>query len=79
VVDNARGAIVGEVSVLRRHAGLRRVDLEVGAKRNRIEIELPTDLSLNLSSSVAFLPRHYRLYPASQAIENGKDRAASKV
>ena len=70
VVDNARGAIVGEVSVLRRHAGLRRVDLEVGAKRNRIEIELPTDLSLNLSSSVAFLPRRYRLYPASQAIEN---------
>ena len=39
VVDNARGAIVGEGSVLRRHAGLRRVDLEVGAKRNRIEID----------------------------------------
>ena len=70
VVDNARGAIVGEVSVLRRHAGLRRVDLEVGAKRSRIEIELPADLSLNLASPVAFLPRRYRLYPASQAIEN---------
>ena len=69
VLDNAPGAIVGEVSVLRRHAGLRRVDLEVGAERNRIEIELPADLSLNLASPVAFLPRRYRLYPASQAVE----------
>ena len=35
VVDNASGAIVGQVCVLRRHAGLRRVELEVGLKRNR--------------------------------------------
>ena len=69
VLDNAPVAIVGEVSVLRRHAGLRRVDLEVGAERNRIEIELPADLSLNLASPIAFLPRRYRLYPASQAVE----------
>jgi len=69
VLDNAPGAIVGEVSVLRRHAGLRRVDLEVGAERNLIEIELPADLSLNLASPIAFLPRRYRLYPASQAVE----------
>ena len=70
VLDNAPGAIVGELSVLRRHAGLRRVDLEVGAERSRIEIELPADLSLNLASPVAFLPRRYRLYPASQAVES---------
>ena len=70
VVDNARGAIVGEVSVLRRHAGLRRVDLEVGAERNRIEIELPADLSLNLASPIAFLPRRYRLYSASRGIDS---------
>jgi sulfate transport system ATP-binding protein len=76
VRDNAPGAIVGEVSVLRRHAGLRRVDLEVGAERNRIEIELPADLSLNLASPVAFLPRRYRLYPASRAVERGS--AASR-
>ena len=68
VVDNVSGAIVGEVTVLRRHAGLRRVDLEVGARRHRIEIELPADFSLNLASPVAFLPRRYRLYPASQAL-----------
>jgi sulfate transport system ATP-binding protein len=70
VVDNTSGAIVGQVCVLRRHAGLRRVDLEVGLTRNRIEIELPADFSLNLASPIAFLPRRYRLYPASQALES---------
>jgi sulfate transport system ATP-binding protein len=68
VVDDEAGAIVGEVCVLRRHAGLRRVDLEVGAKRNRVEIELPAELSLNRAGTVAFRPRRYRLYPASQAL-----------
>jgi sulfate transport system ATP-binding protein len=46
------------------------VELEVGAERNRIEIELPADFSLNLASPIAFLPRRYRLYPASQALES---------
>jgi sulfate transport system ATP-binding protein len=70
VVDNEPGTILGKVSVLRRHSGLRRVDLEVGSNKNRIEIELPADLSLNLARTVAFRPRRYRLYPASQAVES---------
>ena len=70
VVDSKPGAILGEVRVLRRHAGLRRADVEVGQKRDRIEIELPADLSLNFAGKVAFLPRRYRLYPASQALES---------
>jgi sulfate/thiosulfate transport system ATP-binding protein len=65
VVDDETGAILGVVLVLRRHAGLRRVDLEVGARRNRIEIELPADLSLDLARTVAFRPRRFRLYPAA--------------
>jgi sulfate transport system ATP-binding protein len=65
VVENEPGSILGEVSVLRRHAGLRRVDLEVGSRRDRIEIELPADLNLSLAQTVAFRPRHYRLYPAA--------------
>jgi sulfate transport system ATP-binding protein len=65
VVENEPGAISGEVMVLRRHAGLRRVELEVGAKRNRIEIELPADISLNPGAAVSFLPRRYRVFPAA--------------
>ena len=68
VVDDEPGAISGEVAVLRRHAGLRRVDLEVGTGRSRIEIELPADLSLNLARTIAFRPRRYRLFPASQPL-----------
>jgi len=70
VVDDESGAISGEVKVLRRHAGLRRVDLDVGAERNRIEIELPADLNLNPARSIAFRPRRYRLYPTSQALDS---------
>ena len=70
VVDDEFGVISGEVKVLRRHAGLRRVDLDVGAERNRVEIELPADLNLNPARSIAFRPRRYRLYPASQALDS---------
>jgi sulfate transport system ATP-binding protein len=70
VVDNESGAISGEVKVLRRHAGLRRVDLDVGTERNRVEIELPADLDLNPARSIAFRPRRYRLYPSSQALDS---------
>jgi sulfate transport system ATP-binding protein len=70
VVENESGAISGEVKVLRRHAGLRRVDLDVGPERNRVEIELPADLNLNPARSVAFRPRRYRLYPSSQALDS---------
>jgi len=62
VVDNEPGAIAGTVSVLRRHAGSRRVDLDVGTEQSRIEIELPADFNLNLAGTVAFRPRHYRLF-----------------
>lgn len=65
VVNNASGAIPGVVAVLRRHAGARRVDLEVDGGADRIEIELPADYSLNVSGRIAVLPRRYRLYPAA--------------
>jgi sulfate transport system ATP-binding protein len=68
VVDNESGAITGKVTVLRRHAGLRRVDLEVGSERNRIEIELPADLNLDPARTIAFRPHRYRLYPAPRML-----------
>jgi sulfate/thiosulfate transport system ATP-binding protein len=65
VVDEAPGAIAGVVSVLRRHAGLRRVDLEVGARRDRVEIELPAELDLDRERTVAFRPRRFALFPSA--------------
>jgi sulfate transport system ATP-binding protein len=49
---------------------LRRVDLDVGTERNRVEIELPADLNLNPARSIAFRPRRYQLYPASQPLDS---------
>jgi len=62
VVRNEPGAIPGVVSTLRRHGGSRRVELEVGERRDRIEIERPPDFSQSLKSRVAVMPRRWRLY-----------------
>ena len=57
--------IPGTVSALRRHAGWRRADLEVGSGGDRIEIEIPADKELKLGAKIGVRPRRYRLYPAS--------------
>jgi sulfate transport system ATP-binding protein len=65
------GAIPVEVQGLRRHGGTRRLDLEVSGRRDRIEIELPADLALDLSTGVSMRPRRYRLYPAADQTDLG--------
>jgi sulfate transport system ATP-binding protein len=57
------GTIPGVVSVLRRHAGTRRVDVAVDGVPDRVEIELPADYSINVSGRIAVRPRQFRLYP----------------
>jgi sulfate transport system ATP-binding protein len=66
VGNDLPGAIPGVVRALRRHGGSRRLDLEVGRRGDRIEIELPADCSLNLSGQIAVRPRRYRLYPVAK-------------
>ncbi len=67
VVGNKPGSIAGVVTVLRRHGGSRRIELEIGGRRDRIEIELPADIEQSLKSRVAVLPRRWRLYPAADS------------
>jgi sulfate transport system ATP-binding protein len=62
VVHDEPGGIAGVISMHRRHGGSRRVELEVGDRGDRIEIELPPDFSPSLRSRVAVLPRRWRLY-----------------
>ena len=61
-VVSDRTALFGTVSMLRRRGGSRRVELEVGDQGHRIEIELPPDFARSLRSSIAVLPRRWRLY-----------------
>jgi sulfate transport system ATP-binding protein len=68
VGSDLQGGIEGVVSILRRHAGSRRVELEIGNDRERrVEIELPANYKLSISGKVVFLPRHYRIFPDTEA------------
>ncbi len=67
IVQDAEHALWGTISAHRRHGGARRVEVAVGDKASRVEIELPPDLRLELAREIAFLPRRYRLFPAAKS------------
>lgn len=63
VRTDVSGAIPGVIAMMRRHAGARRFDVEVGSRGQRIEIELPSGFEGNVRGRIAVLPRRWRLYP----------------
>lgn len=64
LVDECNGCIAGTVAASRRVAGTRRVELEIGGERQRVEVELPVDHPAAQKSRVAFRPRRWKLFPA---------------
>ena len=67
LLDGCGGCIAGTVAASRRVAGTRRVELEIGGERQRVEIELPVGHPAAQQSRVAFRPRRYRVFPAPAA------------
>ncbi|TIO78179.1 MAG: sulfate/molybdate ABC transporter ATP-binding protein [Mesorhizobium sp.] len=65
LLEGCSGCIAGTVVASRRVAGTRRVELEVGGERQRVEIELPVDHPTAQKSRVAFRPRRWKLFPAA--------------
>ncbi|RWM11560.1 sulfate/molybdate ABC transporter ATP-binding protein [Mesorhizobium sp.] len=65
LLEGCSGCIAGTVAASRRVAGTRRVELEVGGERQRVEIELPVDHPAAQKSRVAFRPRRWKLFPAA--------------
>jgi len=65
--DGCGGCIAGTVAASRRVAGTRRVELEVGGARERVEIELPVDHPAGLNGRIAFRPRRWKLFPQQDA------------
>ncbi|RCS24919.1 sulfate ABC transporter ATP-binding protein [Phyllobacterium salinisoli] len=61
--SSAGGCIVGTVVASRRAGGTRRVELEIGGGSDRIEIEVPAEHPAADKSSIAFKPRHWKLFP----------------
>ncbi|WP_274630219.1 sulfate/molybdate ABC transporter ATP-binding protein [Arvimicrobium flavum] len=62
LTEGCGGCIAGTVAGSRRVAGTRRVELEVGGERQRVEIELPIDHPAAARSRVAFRPTHWTLF-----------------
>jgi len=65
LLEGCGGCIAGTVAASRRVAGTRRVELEIGGERQRIEIELPVDHPAAAKSRVAFRPRKWAVFPDS--------------
>jgi sulfate transport system ATP-binding protein len=64
LLDGCSG-LAGTVAASRRVAGTRRVELEIGGQRERVEIELPVDHPAAQKSRVAFRPRKWKVFPQS--------------
>jgi sulfate transport system ATP-binding protein len=60
-------AIVGTVAASRRVAGTKRVELEIGGARHRVEIELPAAHPAANATRLAFRPSRWKLFPESGA------------
>ena len=58
-------ALTGVVASSRRVGGTRRVELDLGADTNRVEIDLPFDHPAVERSQIAFRPRRWALFPAT--------------
>ena len=67
LLEGCGGCIAGTVAASRRVAGTRRVELEIGGERQRVEIELPVGHPAAQQTRVAFRPRRYKVFPTPVA------------
>ncbi|MBD0414670.1 sulfate/molybdate ABC transporter ATP-binding protein [Oryzicola mucosus] len=65
LLDDCGGCIAGTVVASRRVAGTRRVELEIGGGRERVEIELPIEHAATQKSRIAFRPRRWKVFPTA--------------
>jgi sulfate transport system ATP-binding protein len=73
LLDGCGGCIAGTVAASRRVAGTRRLELEVGGHRTRVEIEVPAGHPAAAKSRIAFRPEKWRLFGMpGEAAPSGK-------
>jgi sulfate transport system ATP-binding protein len=64
VVDDAPGVIPGVVAAMRRHGNGRRIELEIGGRRDRVEFEVPSDFDRSLTGRITVKPKRWRIFPS---------------
>jgi sulfate/thiosulfate transport system ATP-binding protein len=62
VVDAAEGAIAGTVTMVRRTSGSRLVELEVGPRKDRLELEISADDTRPIPPTLLVKPRKWKLF-----------------
>src|SRR6218665_734346 len=62
LVDDG-AALAGVVAASRRVGGTRRVELEIGGDKERVEIDLPFDHPAGERTRIAFRPKRFQLFP----------------
>jgi sulfate transport system ATP-binding protein len=65
LVGDEAGALSGTVCGARRVGDLRRVEIETGASRHRIEVDLPLGFDVPKTGRLAVQPTAWRLFPGS--------------
>ena len=60
-------ALAGVVAASRRVGGTRRVELEIGGQKDRVEIDLPFDHPAGMKTRIAFRPKRWRVFPGATA------------
>ncbi|WP_275783332.1 sulfate/molybdate ABC transporter ATP-binding protein [Pararhizobium gei] len=64
LLDGCGGCIAGIVTVTRRVAGTRHVELAIGTGHSKVEIELPPEKATSERSRIAFRPTRWKLFRA---------------
>lgn len=67
LLDGCGGCIAGTVIASRRSGGKRRVELEIGGSRERVEIEIPAEHPASEKSRIAFRPRYWKVFGSEDA------------
>jgi len=73
IVDGCGGCLAGTVVASRRVGGTRRLELELGGARHRVEIDVPIDHPAAQRSAISFRPKVWRIFPD---MPRGNDRPA---
>jgi len=74
LLDGCGGCIAGTVIASRRSGGKRRVELEIGGARERVEIEIPAEHPASEKSRIAFRPRYWRVF-GNEGASNTAEKA----
>jgi len=78
LVDGCGGCIAGTVVATHRVAATRRLELEIGGERHRVEIEVPAERMAAAGTRIAFRPVRWQVFPERRNGETAVHRTEER-